>query len=824
MSLAPPYSSLKIQLSGFLKPKQIVDNPYLCLAYGTDASFYRLIPKLVLKLDNIEQVQKTIQACSEYGLAYTFRAAGTSLSGQAISDSVLITLTNEWRGHEIIDNGAKIRLEPGVVGADANRYLFPYSKKIGPDPASIDTCKIGGIAANNSSGMCCGTADNSYQTVTCLKVILSDGTLLDTGDSDSIERFRHSHKKLLDKLVSLREACTENPSLLEKIKHKYLLKNTTGYSLNALIDFEDPIHILEHLIIGSEGTLGFLVDITYRTIDIKSHKATSLVVFSNIEDASLAVEALSKHSVDAVELMDGRALASIAEQEGVPEFLRQVDHEACALLIECSANSEQALLETCSTLDGVTSKFSLVGKQEFTQDPDLIASLWKTRKGLLPSVGAIRKLSSSVIIEDVAFPIEKLANGVRELQSLFEQYHYNEAIIFGHALDGNLHFVFTQNFDTSEAIEQYRTFMEEVTELVAVKYQGSLKAEHGTGRNMAPFVELEWGKDAYRLMLEIKSLFDPLNLMNPGVIINTDSNAHLKDLKPMPATHSNVDPCMECGFCEPVCPSKTLSLSPRQRIVLYRELQGQQAKGAVDPELEKLFDYQGIETCAVTGLCESRCPISINTGTLIDSLRSKSKSNPIAKWSANNFDKATQIARWGLTANQWAGKAVGAKNIERLTRKLNKPLGTPVLLSTLPPAAKQIESQTSQYQNKVIYFPTCVSRTLGSNNLSLSEVFHSICQKAGIEVILPQDLDALCCGKPYASMGDKDLAKQKSLELELALKQLSEDGQIPIVFDASPCALESSSQFSGQFKLFDSCEFVAKEVMEKLELNASMNP
>ncbi|GAM58227.1 D-lactate dehydrogenase [Vibrio ishigakensis] len=235
---------------------------------------------------------------------------------------------------------------------------------------------------------------------------------------------------------------------------------------------------------------------------------------------------------------------------------------------------------------------------------------------------------------------------------MFEQYHYNEAIIFGHALDGNLHFVFTQNFDTSAAIEQYRTFMEEVTELVAVKYQGSLKAEHGTGRNMAPFVELEWGKDAYRLMLEIKSLFDPLNLMNPGVIINTDSNAHLKDLKPMPATHSNVDPCMECGFCEPVCPSKTLSLSPRQRIVLYRELQGQQAKGAVDPELEKLFDYQGIETCAVTGLCESRCPISINTGTLIDSLRSKSKSNPIAKWSANNFDKATQIARWGLTANQ----------------------------------------------------------------------------------------------------------------------------------------------------------------------------
>ena len=143
-----------------------------------------------------------------------------------------------------------------------------------------------------------------------------------------------------------------------------------------------------------------------------------------------------------------------------------------------------------------------------------------------------------MIIEDVAFPIERLAEATLDLQKLLREHGYHEAIIFGHALDGNLHFVFTQDFGNAAEIERYRRFMDEMCAMVVEKYDGSLKAEHGTGRNIAPFVELEWGAQAVAAMRRIKALFDPQGLLNPGVILNADPLAHLKDLKPLPAARS----------------------------------------------------------------------------------------------------------------------------------------------------------------------------------------------------------------------------------------------------------------------------------------------
>ena len=175
---------------------------------------------------------------------------------------------------------------------------------------------------------------------------------------------------------------------------------------------------------------------------------------------------------------------------------------------------------------------------------------WKVRKGAFPSVGAMRRAGTTVIIEDVAFPIESLAAATLDLQALMRQHGYSEGIIFGHALEGNLHFVFTQDFSDPAEVDRYARFTEDICRLVVDKYDGSLKAEHGTGRNMAPFVEMEWGRQATDLMRRIKMLFDPENLLNPGVILNDDPQAHLKNFKPMPAAEEIVDRCIECGFCE----------------------------------------------------------------------------------------------------------------------------------------------------------------------------------------------------------------------------------------------------------------------------------
>lgn len=829
------YSLLLAELAEFLPTERIITDPALCLALGTDASFYRLLPKIVLRLANTEEVIKVLQLCSQHAIHCTFRAAGTSLSGQAISDSVLITLTDDWRGHTIDEQATVITLQPGVIGADANTYLAPFGRKIGPDPASINSCKIGGIAANNASGMCCGTAQNSYRTLAGISLVLADGTYLDIRDELSKTKFAEQQPQLLAGLRQLHKDVINNAALSERIRHKYRLKNTTGYSLNALLDFSDPFDILAHLMIGSEGTLGFINDISYHTVPDHAFKASCLLVYPDIETTCLAVTELANTAVAAVELMDGRALRSIANLAGMPDFIQTLDLEASALLIEVHGATQVELEQKCVQAMTAIEGFTLLNQVPFTQDKSLCSNLWAMRKGMFPSVGAVREIGTTVVIEDVAFHVEHLAAAVRKLTALFERFGYHEAIIFGHALAGNLHFVFTQGFDSEAERQRYGDFMAAVTQLVAVEYQGSLKAEHGTGRNMAPFVELEWGKDGYQLVQQIKALFDPLGILNPGVIVNADTQAHLNHLKPLPAADPLVDKCIECGFCEAVCPSKNFSLTPRQRIVLYRELQRRQVNNELIADtMQQVFDYHGVDTCAATGLCEQRCPVGINTGDMMRKLRTVryQKFQLIARWTAQHFAGTTKAVALGLHAISGSRKLLGDNTIARINSSLrsvsaNKvPLWFPELPTT---NSYRLEKECIQLAskalggNKVVYFPSCASRILGqspqaSDMRSLTEVTLSVLSKAGFEVIIPTQLKSLCCGLPYQSKGLFERATDKMQELEQALWQASEQGRWPILMDTSPCAKLSLDSFTQDVTVYEPVAFILEEALTRLQI------
>lgn len=832
-SLRGNYPQLEQKLQQRIPIERIITQTAQCLAYGTDASFYRLIPKIVLRLASLDEVIFAIQSCAQLSIPFTFRAAGTSLSGQAVSDSVLITLTDDWRGHKILDDGNRIRLQPGVIGAHANQYLASYQRKIGPDPASIDTCKIGGIAANNASGMCCGTAQNSYQTIDSMKIVFADGFILNTAEPESIALFTQQKSDLVSGIESLCQSTIQNEELTQRIQHKYRLKNTTGYALNALVDFTDPIKVIEHLMIGSEGTLGFIAEVTYNTVVEHAHKASSLLVFADIEQASQAVTLLANLPVAAVEMMDGRSMRSISDKKGMPSFIAQLGLDASALLIESHASNEESLTAQCHSIMDSLGDFQIIESIPFTTDKSTVATLWGIRKGLFPAVGAVREVGTTVIIEDVAFPVENLAAGVRDLQTLFDKYQYSEAIIFGHALEGNLHFVFTQGFESQQEIERYGAFMDDVAELVAVKYQGSLKAEHGTGRNMAPYVELEWGKDGYALMQQIKALFDPQGLLNPSVIINDNPHAHLTDLKPMPAADELVDRCIECGFCEPVCPSRTLTLSPRQRIVLYRELQRLSNSGdkIQTQQLQHTFEYQGLDTCAATGLCADRCPVGINTGDLVKKLRTAKykKFTPIARWTADHFSGTTSMVRTGLKANQFTRRLLSDKTIHKVNHQARKwtKNALPLWMPEIPQAnsfqlERAVASQSHQ-DKKVVYLPSCASRNMGQqkdaqDQRSLTEVTLSLLEKAGFQVIVPENLNAQCCGMPYESKGMNDLAQQKSQQLEQALWQASEQGKYPVLMDTSPCAKRSQEHFTKPLDVYESVGFVSAYLLEHLSI------
>jgi len=517
-----PLSSagIKSSLAPQIDPDRILVRPIDLIAFASDASFYRLIPKAVVLAKNEEEIAKLFQFSQRVGIPMTFRAAGSSLSGQSISDGLLVEVARHWRDAHVEDSGLKIRVQPGVIGVRANQLLAPYGAKIGPDPASIATCTIGGILSNNSSGMCCGVDQNAYHTLHSLKFMLPSGTVIDTAESDADEKFHAREPELARGILDLKTHMESNARLRERVRSKYRMKNTTGYSLNAFLDYDRAVDIFQHVLVGAEGTLAFIAEAVLNTVPDLPVKYTGLLLFPDLYAAADSIVPLRQAGAKALEVMDRASLRSVETQAGIPASIGTLPDGAAGLLAEFQSGQESERHHLEELAVDAVGGLKLLEPAMFTHAAAEQALLWKIRAGMFPSVGSVRKTGTTVIIEDVAFPIERLADGALDLTKLFRKHDYDNAIIFGHAKDGNLHFVITQGFNDQAAVDQYARFIDDVVELVVNRYAGALKAEHGTGRNMAPFVETEWGTDGYEIMRRLKALADPHNLLNPGVIIN----------------------------------------------------------------------------------------------------------------------------------------------------------------------------------------------------------------------------------------------------------------------------------------------------------------
>ena len=831
------YVLLARSLEDIAPKARIATDRLRTLSYGTDASFYRLIPRIVVTVQSEAEVIGVMARCAGAGAPVTFRAAGTSLSGQAITDSVLIVLGEGWQRSTISNDGRLIALQPGIIGAEANRRLAPFARKIGPDPASIGAAMIGGIAANNASGMCCGTAQNSYQTLQSLRVVLADGTALDTGSSDSRLAFASVRPALLAELAALAREVQTDSKLADRIRRKFAIKNTTGYSLNALVDYQDPFEILQHLMIGSEGTLGFISEITYRTVPNHGHKACALLFFETLVEACRAVTRLKREPVAAVELMDRASLASVTGQPGMPDFLASLGPGVTALLVEIQGADGAEVATRVGSVSHALLETPPSRPVEFSTDPHLIEKYWKIRKGLFPAVGAVRPVGTTVIIEDVAVPIESLAPATADLQAALIKHGYAEAIIFGHALDGNLHFVFAQGFADDQAIRRYAALMQEVAEIIVGRYDGSLKAEHGTGRNMAPFVEMEWGKQATDLMWRIKRLFDPKGLLNPGVILNEDPDIHLKNFKPMPATDPLIDSCIECGFCEPMCPTRGLTVTPRQRIVGARELarlvQAGEAKRERDDFQRAFLDFS-IDSCAACGLCELACPVGINTGAMSKAIRGHNQgwlTQSAASVAGHHYGAAMATVRTGLNVASAFDSVTGERGLDAigaLMRTVTGGRGPLVSHRGMPSAGAKIvqrEPDRNEKRPRVVYFASCAGQMFGParddrSGEAVAATLYRLLDKAGFEIVVPARQSSLCCGQPFDSKGLTGEGDRKAEEAVDTLIEASEDGRWPVFVDTSPCTQRLKSMAAGRVKMLDIAEFLHDHVIPNVDIPA----
>ncbi len=855
------------------------------LAWGTDAGFYRYIPRVVVRSDGEKELAAIVKTCRKHGVPLTFRAAGTSLSGQSVSDSVLIVAGKHWEQYTLEESGEvlNIKLQPGIVGARVNEILKPFGRVFPPDPASIGSAMVGGIVCNNASGMNCGVHANSDRMMVSARIILTDGTIVDTGDEKSKEEFRKSHPEFIKKIEDLRDRVRADEELSARIQKKYSIKNVTGLNLRPLIAYDDPFDIMAHSMVGSEGTLAFLSEVTMKTLHDYKYKASAMVYFMTMKESCEAVVAMKQLKsgdedmamsaenlmVKSAEMLDYKSLSSVDDPVYL-QYQKDVDagkiegvapgdyHNLTAILTETKGITHEQLLEKIAKIKECLGQFRLYIPAEFTEDPAVYGKYWAIRSGIFPSVGGTRPVGTSCLIEDVAFPIECLPEATVKLQRLIADHGYDDACIYGHAFEGNYHFILNQSFKSQSEVDRYAEMMRDVARLVVEEYDGSLKAEHGTGRNMAPFVKYEWGEKAYEAMKELKQIFDPEGLLNQGVIFNDDPECFIKCLKPLPVLDFDFDKvpdaqfphlkstaqetieavqrankCIECGFCEVNCMSCGFTLSSRMRIAVQREIRELTNTGA-NPErlatLKRQYKYYGDATCAADGLCSTSCPMKINTGELTHLIRQMNMNDcrmgyQAGEFAANHMAGIKSGLRVVLDVANLGHSVLGSSLMTSICNGMNK-MGLPLWTTAMPKPIKQPKATALNRDIsplKVVYFPSCINQTMGLAKgapvkNSLVDETCRLLNKAGYEVVFPEGMKKMCCGQIWESKGMLDIADRKSAELEEALWEASNEGQYPVLCDQSPC-LHRMKKVMKRVKLYEPAEFIMTYLKDRLDFH-----
>jgi D-lactate dehydrogenase len=831
---------LRGELVALLGEERVLARAIDLIRYASDASPYRRLPAVVVMAHDAADVATVLDYARRSGHAVNFRGGGTSLNGQAQTDGIMIDVRQWFSGVRIEDEGRRVRVKAGTLLGLVNRLLERRGFRLGPDPASKDIATLGGVIANNSGGMRCGVQWDSYSTVESMTFVLAGGALIDTAAADAERRFAEAAPELAAGLLELRAALLADEELLQRVRRKYEIKNVTGYRLCALLDGETPLEIFRRLLVGSEGTLAFIAEAVMRTRPEPARTTLAWAHFADIDSAVAAVPALVAAGARATELMVAPALIAAAwNMAGTPERWRELPFESAALIIELGADEERELDALEGAAAEVLAGHELIAPASFSRDAHEIELAWRVREGLFGLVGRLRPPGSALIIEDVCVPPARIAECARDLQALLGKHEFLVGVA-GHASAGNLHFQLTPDFSKPEDVERYDAFMEELVELIVEKYDGSLKAEHGTGLNMAPFVQREWGEKATAMMWRIKELADPDGVLNPGVVLNRDPSVHLRHLKTQPEIEEPASHCVECGFCEPVCPSRNATTTPRQRIVIRREMARQSEGSPVYESLLADYEHDAIQTCAADGSCEAVCPVAIDTGKLMSDFRSRERSpreEAVALRLARHYGAAERSARLGLSAAGAAGALLGEGTLAKIPAALRRRVSNdliPALPSPPPPAASSRLPRTERTGAAAVYLPACINRIFANPRglgpgPSLPEALTAVSARAGLPVWIPPDVQGHCCATPWSSKGYRRGQDHMAAKTAAAMWRWSEGGSLPVVIDASSCSLglledlaprlpEDERERYEQIEVLDSIAWAHDRLLSRLQV------
>lgn len=830
-----PTQAFVDSVSSMLPSQQICTDEMLVRANSLDASPFEPRASMLVDVTSEDELQSLLALARAHKAGLTFRGSCTGLNGQAVGKDVMVRFRGAaWKRILVAPDARTVAAGTGAIGIDINDALALHGRKIGPDPSSISVATMGGMAANNSTGMCCTVAQNIFHTMTGIRFMLADGTVVDTRDPASVDAFRDSHANLLLQIESLRRRIVDNPALKARVQSKYAIRNTSGYSLNAFVEYHDPLDILAHLMIGSEGTLGCILDISLETLPLAPLRGTSLMLFPDLTTAASAITRLSHDCpAHAAEIMDRMTLKATEPFPDTPEYIAALDDKACAVLIETRAKDEEELQSNISAILERLEGIPTLRERVFTTDNEECEKLWNIRRSLNPAFAGASKPDEFTVSEDWCVPPDRLAEAAATFQDILEKHGFHGGI-HGHAFHGNLHFIVPVRLGDPQSVKTFHSLTNDIVDAMLTRFHGSLKAEHGTGRSIAPYVPREWGEELYGVMQQLKKLLDPDGILNPEILLNEDPQSHVTNLQQPVALHETVDLCGGCGFCELLCPSREVGLSPRQRIYVARTIARLRASGDNEraAKWEASFKQYGIDLCATDGLCHMRCPLGVDVASYIRHLRHQSHgalANTIAGAVGSNFTITSKTASAMVTAGALAERALGAKALEALNKGAWKVLGKPLpnLVDMHLTGGSAIRKPKKQKAPaKVVYFPSCAVRTMGYSSehkdadgapvRQLVDITLKLLERAGYEVVFPKRMSSLCCGKAFESKGLMEEADAKAHELSDALYTASIGGAYPVLCDTSPCLARMRKTLYPAMELLEPVEFVLKHLQNRL--------
>ncbi|WP_353941037.1 FAD-binding and (Fe-S)-binding domain-containing protein [Streptomyces sp. HUAS MG91] len=831
---------LRTDLTELLGADKVLTKISDLVRYASDASPYRFVPQVVVLAQDIDDISAVLSYAHGKGREVVFRAAGTSLNGQAQGEDILVDVRRFWSGIEVLGDGERARIGPGTTIVRANATLARHGRVLGPDPASAIACTVGGVVANNASGMTAGTTRNSYRTLASLTFVLPSGTVVDTAGPEADADLARAEPALCEGLLAIKREIEADTELTRRIRAKYEIKNTNGYRLDAFLDGSTPVEILRGLMVGSEGTFGFISEVVFDTLPLDRRVSTALLFFPSLPAAAAAVPVFNEAGALAVELMDGNTLRASVSVQGVPQDWAQLPKETTALLVEFRAPDEerQAAYEekAAQVLDGLDLVAPVASvTNEFTRDAKTISGFWKARKAFVTAVGGSRPSGTTLITEDFAVPPARLAEACEALLEL-QTRHGFDAAVAGHAAHGNLHFLLAFDAGKPADVDRYAAFMDDFCTLTVERFDGSLKAEHATGRNIAPFLELEWGPRATELMWRTKQVIDPDGVLAPRIVLDRDPRAHLRGLKTIPKVELIADPCIECGFCESTCPSEDLTTTPRQRIVLRREMMRQPSGSPVEDELIEAYGYDAVDTCAGDSTCKLSCPVGIDTGAFMKGFRHARHSpreEKVAALTAKNFKAVEASARLAVAAADKIGDRL-LTGVTTAARKAIRPDLVPEWLPEIPAAAARRMPRTARVSATAVYYPACVNRIFGTpGDVSLPEAVVAVSARAGRPVWIPDDVAGTCCATIWHSKGYDEGNTIMANRIVEAAWGWTAGGRLPLVVDASSCTLgiahevvpyltDHNRELHAELKIVDSLVWAADELLPRLTIERTV--